>query len=256
MKIISWNVNGIRAAARKGLADFIKAEKADIYCFQEARANLEQLPEELKNPKGYRLFLNPAQRPGWSGVAVYSRIKPKKVFDKIGDAKIDKEGRVVTLEFGKFYLICVYFVQAGRELLKLDDKLEFNKKFEKYCLKLSRQGQGKPIIIAGDFNVAYKEIDLANPKENKGNAMFTAQERGWFDQFLKKGFLDAFRVFNQGSGNYTWWTWRASARTRNIGWRIDYFLISKGLKNKLKSSKILKDMTGSDHCPISLEITF
>ncbi len=256
MKIISWNVNGIRAAAKKGLADFIKSQNADIYCFQEVRATKEQLPEELKNLKGYRLFLNPAQRPGWSGVAVYSGKKPRKVFYKIGDAKIDKEGRVVFLEFDKFYLICAYFVQAGRELLKLDDKLKFNKKFEKYCLKLSRQGRGKPIVIAGDFNVAHKEIDLANPKENKGNAMFTAQERGWLDRFLKKGFLDAFRVFNHAGGNYTWWTWRSSARARNIGWRIDYFLISRGLKNKLKSSKILKDIKGSDHCPISLEIMF
>jgi len=249
MKIISWNLNGIRAAFKKGLLEFIKSQNADFFCFQEVRAKIEEIPAEIKNLKNYYQFWHPAKKGGWSGVGILAKTKPLKVIYKINDEKIDQEGRIIILEFAKFYLVNVYFVQAGRELIKLPDKLRFNKKFEKFCLKLK-----KPIIIAGDFNVAHTEIDLANPKENEGKAMFTKEERKWFDDFLKKGFIDAFRVFNREAGNYTWWTWRANARARNIGWRIDYFLISKNLKKDLKNCSILKNVFGSDHAPIRLEV--
>ena len=184
-------------------------------------------------------------------MAIYSKIKPWQVCVGISDKKFDQQGRALTLEFSQFYLINAYFPQAGRELLKLPDKLDFNQKFEKYCQKL---GKRKPLVIVGDFNVAHQPIDLANPKENDGNAMYTQEERSWFDQFLKKGFIDSFRLFCPQTRKYTWWTWRVNARKRNIGWRIDYFLVSKILKKYLKNSTILTEILGSDHCPIGLEI--
>jgi exodeoxyribonuclease III len=248
MKIISWNVNGINACAGKGLADFMKKEGADIYCFQEVKATKEKIPKLLE---GYNEFHSHAQKKGYSGVSTFSRIKPLSVVEGIDNPAFDSEGRFITLEFEDFFLINAYFPHSHRELRRLNFKLEFNREFLKFCKRLE---QRKPVVIASDFNVAHKEIDLRNPKPNEKNAGFTIEERNWFDGFLKEGFVDTFRDFDKAGGNYTWWAYRNKARERNIGWRIDYFVISQTLRNKLAGSRILKDVLGSDHCPISLEM--
>ncbi len=251
MKIISWNVAGIRACVKKGLVDFMKKEDVEVYCFQEVKASQSDFPKELETLKGYNRYHSFADKKGYSGVSIFSKIKPLNVTKGLGKEEFDKEGRVLTLEFDKFYLINVYFPHSHRELTRLDFKLKFNKEFLEFCNQI---GRNKPLIIASDFNVAHKEIDLKNPKQNKKNAGFTPQEREWFGAFLKQGFIDTFREFNKDGGNYTWWAYRNKARERNIGWRIDYFIISKKLRGDLVRSTILKDVLGSDHCPIILEI--
>lgn len=248
MKIISWNVNGINACASKGAIDFIKKENADVYCFQEVKATKEKIPKILEE---YNQFHVHAKKNGYSGVSIFSKMKPLSLTEGIGLEEFDNEGRVITAEFDDFFLINVYFPHSQRELKRLDFKLRFNDTFVAFCKKLEKT---KPIIIASDFNVAHTEIDLTNPRENKDNAGFTEQEREWFDRFLKDGFIDTFREFTKESGHYTWWSYMNNARPRNIGWRIDYFIISKKLRPKLVSSRILKDVTGSDHCPILLEL--
>ncbi len=251
MKIISWNVAGIRACIRKGLIDFIKNENADICCFQEVKVSQEDFPKELENLEdygGYHVFAN---KKGYSGVSVFSKIKPLSVIRGLRKDEFDKEGRVLALEFNNFYLINVYFPHSKRDLTRLNFKLNFNGEFLKFCKELEKS---KPLVIASDFNVARQEIDLKNPKQNKNNAGFTSQEREWFDFFLKQGFIDTFREFVTDGGNYTWWTYRNKARERNIGWRIDYFIISRRLRDNLIKSEILKDVLGSDHCPILMEI--
>ena len=251
MKIISWNVAGLRSCFNKGLPDFMKSEKADAYCFQEVKCQPNQFPKELNQLKGYEAFHSFAKKKGYSGVSVYTKLKPINVVYGIGENLFDSEGRVITLEFKDFFLINAYFPHSHRKLTRLDFKLNFNKNFLEFCRKLEKT---KPVVIASDFNVAHKEIDLRNPKQNMKNAGFTKEEREWFDLFLKDGFIDTFREFNSEPGNYTWWTYRNDARKRNIGWRVDYFIISKKLRNKLGKSMILKDVLGSDHAPISLEI--
>lgn len=250
MKIISWNVAGIRSCFKKGLINFMKKEDADIYCFQEVKCQSNQIPKELKM-KDYEAFHSFAEKKGYSGVSIYTKIKPINVIYGIGNNPFDSEGRVLILEFRNFFLLNVYFPHSNRVLKRLDFKLKFNNHFLEFCKKLEKI---KPLIIASDFNVAHKEIDLKNPKQNEKNAGFTKEERGWFDSFLNKDFIDTFREFNKEGGNYTWWTYRNNARQRNIGWRIDYFLISKKLREILKKSEILKDVFGSDHAPILLEI--
>lgn len=247
MKIISWNVNGINAAIKKGLFEFMKKEDADIYCFQEIKIS----PKKTPLIPGYESFWNPSKRNGYSGTAIFSKIKPLSVKKGIDVDEFDKEGRVITLEFKNFFLVNAYFPHSSRDLSRFDFKLNFNKNFLRFCEKLGKQ---KSIIIASDFNVAHKEIDLANPKQNEKNAGYTIEERNWFDGFLKKGYIDTFREFDSEGGNYTWWTYRFHARERNIGWRVDYFIISKDLKKKLVSSEILSKVMGSDHCPIRLVI--
>lgn len=251
MKIVSWNVAGLRSCFNKGLINFMRKENADVYCFQEVKCQLGQFPEELNQLNNYEAFHSLAKKKGYSGVSVYTRIKPVNVFYGVGKEIFDSEGRVLTLEFKSFFLINAYFPHSNRELKRLDFKLEFNNHFLEFCKRLEKN---KPVIIASDFNVAHKEIDLRNPKQNEKNAGFTKEEREWFGSFLKQGFIDTFREFDQDGGNYTWWTYRANARERNIGWRIDYFVVSKKLRQKLKESKILKDILGSDHAPILLEM--
>jgi len=248
MKIISWNIAGINACERKGLLDFIKKENADVYCFQEVKSSPEKFSEQVKD---YEMIWFPAQKKGYSGTLVYTKIKPISVTKGIGDKAIDNEGRVIVLEFQKFYLMNVYFPYSSRDLKRLDFKLRFNGLFLKFCEKFRKK---KPVIIASDFNVAHEEIDLARPKDNRKNAGFTEQERKWFDELIKKGYIDTFREFTKEGGHYTWWTYRFNARKRNIGWRVDYFVVSKELRSRLKSSKILEDAYGSDHCPIEMEI--
>ena len=251
MKIISWNINGINSCINKGLLDFIRKENADMYCFQEVKVAKENLHSSLGSIEGYHPFWLFAEKKGYSGVLVCSKTKPISVIEGIRSEDIDKEGRVLTLEFEDFFLINAYFPQAHRELIRLDFKLNFNRVFSDFCKKLKKK---KPIVIASDFNVAHKEIDLRNPKQNKNNAGFTIEERNWFDDFLKPGYVDTFREFSAEGGHYTWWPFMNNARERNIGWRIDYFVISNELKSRLAKSYILKDVRGSDHCPISLEI--
>lgn len=248
MRIVSWNVNGINACISKGLVNFMNKEGADIYCFQEVKATKEKLPKSINN---YNEFHSHAKKKGYSGVSIYSKLKPVRVIEGMEDEIFDIEGRVLTLEFQNFFLINVYFPHSHRELKRLDFKLRFNKEFLAFCKKLDRI---KPIIIASDFNVAHTEIDLRNPKSNKNNAGFTIDERNWFDSFLNEGFIDSFREFVKEGEHYTWWPYMNNARERNIGWRIDYFVVSQSLKDKLIASRILKDVLGSDHCPISLEI--
>ncbi len=245
MKIISWNVAGLRACLNKGLLDFIQKEAADAYCFQEVKS------EDFPFIDEYNLFAMPAKKKGYSGVLIYSKLKPISVIKGVSNEEIDNEGRILTLEFEDFFLINAYFPHSNRELLRLDFKLKFNKLFADFCENLEKK---KPLVIAGDFNVAHKEIDLRNPKQNMKNAGFTAEERAWFDSFLKQSHIDSFRQFCTEPENYTWWPYRNNCRQRNIGWRIDYIIISKILQDKLKSSVILKEILGSDHCPISLEL--
>ncbi|MFH0868617.1 MAG: exodeoxyribonuclease III [archaeon] len=257
MKIISWNVAGLRACIKKGCLDFIRKEGADVYCFQEVKS------EDVPFIEGYEVHNFPAKKKGYSGVLVYIKTgkdafsKFEKPHDKIsvekgiGIDEFDNEARVITVDFSDFYLINVYFPHSSRDLSRLNFKLRFNKTFADYCKNLEKK---KPLIIAGDFNVAHDEIDLANPKQNMKNAGFTPGERFWFTDFLKSGLVDTFRIFTQGNGHYTWWSYRFNVRARNIGWRVDYFLVSEKLRSKVKNSRILKDVMGSDHCPIELEI--
>ena len=251
MKLISWNLNGIKSCLEKGLLDFIKKENSDFYCFQEIKAHQEKINNLLPELPGFHSYYLFAEKKGYSGVSVHSKIKPLNVIYGLNKKNIDCEGRVLSLEFENFHLVNAYFPHSNRELKRLDFKLNFNLAFEKHCVKLEKT---KPVIIASDFNVAHKEIDLTNPKENELNASFTIQERTWFDDFLKQGFVDTFRAFNSNPGQYTWWSYCFQSRRRNVGWRIDYFVASQKLKNKLIDSKILPDVLGSDHCPISLEV--
>ncbi len=251
MKIVSWNVNGIRAAKKKGLFDFIGKNQADLYLFQEIKIGAEDINEELKNIPHYNSFWNPAFQKGYSGVATYCRQSPKEIIKGIGDQRIDKEGRVLTLEFPHYFLINAYFPNSQRSLERLKFKLAFNQLFAEYCLSLSKK---KPLIIGGDFNVAHQEIDIARPKQNQNHAGFTEEERNWFGMFLEQGYLDTFRQLTSEDGHYTYWAYFYEARKKNIGWRIDYFLISQKLKGKLKKASILDTIEGSDHCPISIDI--
>jgi len=249
MKIVSWNVNGINACVNKGLIEFMKSENADVYCFQEVKATKEKIP---KVSDSYHEFHSHAKKKGYSGVSMFSKTRPLSVIEGINNLLFDDEGRTLTLEFDDFFLVNAYFPHSHRELTRLQFKLDFNKKFLEFCKKLKEK---KAVIIASDFNVAHREIDLRNPRENQKNAGFTIEERNWFDSFLKEGFVDTFREFVKEGEHYTWWAYRNHARERNIGWRIDYMIISQSLRNKLTKSGILKSVLGSDHCPIFLELT-
>lgn len=275
MKIISWNVNGIRAVTKKGFIDFVKKENPNILCLQEIKIDHEwtNLTNDT-NLKDYKVYWNFAKKPGYSGTAIfinhewtndtnYSNSIQNTKYKLLDTSFFGDEGRVITLEFDKFYLINAYFPHSRRGLERLDFKLEFNEKFLEFSHKLyaishlsTSLEARKPIIICGDFNVAHKEIDLANPKQNQKNAGFLPQERAWMDKLLDSGYVDTFRAFTKEGGHYTWWSHFANARARNIGWRIDYFIISQELRPKLQSSKILPQIMGSDHAPIVMNIDF
>jgi exodeoxyribonuclease-3 len=250
LSFICWNVNGIRACMNKGFLNIFKS-KPDAVCIQEVKASKEDMPKELTYVPGYSLYHFPAKKRGYAGTAVYSRLKPLSVTYGIGEKKFDDEGRTITLEFDGFYLVNAYFPNSQHGLGRLKFKLEYNALILAYLKRLERR---KPVVVCGDFNVAHNEIDLANPKQNMKNAGFTIQERDWFSDFLSKGFVDTFRMFETKGGHYTWWGYRFNLRARNIGWRVDYFAVSESLRKKIKSSKILKDILGSDHAPILLEL--
>ncbi|NHJ14904.1 MAG: exodeoxyribonuclease III [Candidatus Thorarchaeota archaeon] len=251
MKIVSWNVNGIRASLSKGLPEFIKQEKADIYCFQETKASTETegiAPLELLE---YQEYWHHAGKKGYSGTMVLTKIEPLSATFGMGKAWPDNEGRVITLELNSFYLINVYFPNAGKNLERLNFKLEFNDHLMKHIQKLRKE---KPVVLTGDFNVSHKEVDIARPKSNRGRAGFTDEERAWFDKLLEKEYIDSFRKFTEEGGHYTWWSYMHNARAKNIGWRLDYFVISGELRSNLQKSDILSEVLGSDHCPIRLVI--
>ena len=249
MKLISWNVNGIRACVQKGFMDFFQEVDADIFCLQETKLQENQIQLDLPN---YHQYWNYAEKKGYSGTAIFSKVKPIGVTYGLGIDEHDKEGRVITLEYDKFYLITVYVPNSKDELLRLDYRMVWEDAFLAYINKLN---ETKPVIFCGDLNVAHKEIDLKNPKSNRRNAGFTDEERGKFDVLLKNGYTDTFRYFYPDvEGAYSWWSYRFQARSKNTGWRIDYFVASKGLDDKLKGAKIHSEILGSDHCPVELEI--
>lgn len=253
MKIISWNVNGIRAAVKKGFSDFIKKDRADIYCLQEIKIDDLARAKEKFDFKDYLEFWHPAEKPGYSGTALLIKndLSTLGVKNGLGGAVFDREGRVQTVELKKFYLINVYFPNANHELSRLGFKLDFNKQVLKYVKKLEKS---KPVILGGDFNVAHEEIDLARPKDNIGNPGFTDEERAWMTQFLNSGLVDTYRHINKNKIQYSWWGYRFNSRARNIGWRIDYTCVSEKLKKQVKKAFILDKVMGSDHCPVGVEI--
>ena len=249
MKLISWNVNGIRACVNKGFLDFFTKSNADIFCIQETKCQKEQIELELK---GYKSYWNSAERKGYSGTAIFTKIQPINVTYGIGIEEHDKEGRIITLEFEKFYLVNNYTPNSKRELERLDYRQIWEDEIRKYLLKLNKK---KPVIMCGDLNVAHKEIDLKNPKSNRGNAGFTDEERQKMTELLEAGFTDSFRYLYPNKENvYSWWSYMGKAREKNIGWRIDYFIVSNDIKDKIKEAEIYSSIMGSDHCPVSLEI--
>ncbi len=254
LKLVSWNVNGIRAAYKKGILDWFKDAKPDILCLQETKAHPEQLTEELLSVKGYKSFFSSAEKKGYSGVVTYSKPEPVEVKNGLGVKKFDSEGRFIITDYKEFILFNIYFPNGKASKERLDYKMEFYETFLKYLKKLLKQE--KKIVICGDVNTAHKEIDIARPKENSKISGFLPIEREWIDKFLDTGFIDTFRVFNQEPDNYTWWDMITRARERNVGWRIDYFYISENLRKNLKSAFILSDVMGSDHCPIGIELKF
>ena len=253
LTILSWNVNGIRACIKKGFFKWFQKTKPDILCLQEVKINEKALTKKLKQPKGYYAYWNCGKKKkGYAGVAVFTKEKPIKVEKGIGIEKFDKEGRFLILQFKKFWLINIYFPYSGRKLERLKFKLEFDLAFLKFLEKLKEKT--KKLVLTGDFNVAHKEIDLKNAKQNIGHAGFNPKERKWMDNLISKGYVDTFREFEKGPGNYTWWTYRFNARKRNIGWRVDYFFVPKGFIKHVKKSYILKDVKGSDHAPVRIKL--
>ena len=252
MRLLSWNVNGLRAAHRKGLLDWLLAERPDVLCLQETKANPDQLPPELKNVPGYHAYFCSARRKGYSGVALYSRVEPKKVDLGFGVERFDVEGRTIAADFGSFILLNVYFPNGGASEERLQYKLEFYEDFLDYLDGLRRRR--KKVVVCGDVNTAHKEIDLARPRQNVNNTGFLPEERAWITKLIEHGFIDTFRMFNDGPGNYSWWDMKTRSRERNVGWRIDYFFVSKNLKKNLKSAVILPEVMGSDHCPVGIDL--
>lgn len=249
MKLISWNVNGIRACVGKGFLEFFKEVDADIFCIQESKMQAGQL--ELDLP-GYHQYWNYAEKKGYSGTAIFTKKKPLAVVNGMGIPEHDKEGRVITLEFENFYMVTVYTPNSQNELARLDYRMAWEDAFLEYLKGLEKT---KPVIVCGDMNVAHKEIDLKNPKTNRRNAGFTDEERDKFSALLESGFVDTFRYFYpEQEGIYSWWSYRFKAREKNAGWRIDYFLVSKCLKDKLQDAKILTEVMGSDHCPVEVDL--
>ena len=249
MKLISWNVNGIRACVKKGFLDFFNEVDADIFCIQESKLQAGQIDLDLP---GYKQYWNYAEKKGYSGTAIFTKKDPLNVYYGLGIEEHDKEGRVITLEFDNFYMVTVYTPNSKNELARLDYRMIWEDAFKYYLVELDKK---KPVIVCGDLNVAHKEIDLKNPKTNTRNAGFTIEERDKFTNLLGAGFTDTFRYFYPDvTGIYSWWSYRFKAREKNAGWRIDYFVTSSSLNDKLEDAKIHTEVFGSDHCPVELKI--
>jgi len=252
MKLISWNVNGIRACLKWGLKDAFASFGADVVCLQETKAEAEQVDTSLFLPEGYHAYWNSAQKKGYSGTAIFTRVEPLDVSFGIGVEEHDREGRVITLEFGEFYLVNVYVPNSRDGLVRLPYRMEWEDAFRSYLLGLDAK---KPVVVCGDMNVAHEEIDIARPKTNHMSAGFTDQERAKMTELLAAGFVDTFRYFYPDkTDTYSWWSYRGGARDRNVGWRIDYFLASKRLAPRLAKAGILCDVHGADHCPVFLDV--
>ena len=249
MKFISWNVNGLRACMGKGFQDFFDSEDADFFCLQETKLQAGQIEMDLPN---HHQYWNYAEKKGYSGTAIFAKEEPVSVVYGVGVEELDTEGRMVTLEYPDFYLVTCYTPNAQRELARIDHRLNWDKAFRNYLMQLD---QKKPVIVCGDLNVAHQEIDLKNPKSNRGNAGFSDEERESFTKTLASGFTDSFRyLYPDMEGAYTWWSYMFKAREKNAGWRIDYFLVSNRIADKITATPIYKDVLGSDHCPVGLEI--
>ena len=249
--LVSWNVNGIRAASNKGLFEWLGKFKPDILCVQETKATPEQLTKEVLSPKGYTSLWESAEKKGYSGVAAYVKREPLSV-QNLGSKKFDSEGRTQILEYKNFTLVNAYFPNSQEAGARLAYKIGFCDTLLKKCQKMRKEGRN--IVICGDYNIAHTEIDLANPKQNEKNPGYLPDERAWMTKFLKAGYVDTFRQFTKEGGHYTWWSYRFNARAKNIGWRIDYHCVNKEFADAVKKSTILKDVTGSDHCPIAITL--
>lgn len=252
LKLVSWNVNGLRAVEKKGFADFLAACGADIVALQETKALPEQLSPSLREPAGWHSYFCSAERKGYSGVAVYSRQKPLSVQYGLGNPEFDCEGRTLILEYPAFFLLNIYFPNGGQGPERIDFKLRFYDLFLHKSKELFKTG--KAVIACGDLNTAHQPIDLARPKENEKNTGFLPEERAWLDRFFSEGYIDAFRQFVSEGGHYSWWDYKTAARTRNVGWRIDYFMVDAAHANKLTAARMLSDVMGSDHCPVEITV--
>lgn len=249
MKLISWNVNGIRACVNKGFENFFKEADADIFCIQETKCQPGQIDLEFE---GYQSYWNSAEKKGYSGTAIFTKQKPLQVQYGIGIEEHDKEGRVITLEYENFYLVNIYTPNSKRELERLEYRQIWEDEIRKYLSNLNNM---KPVIMCGDLNVAHQEIDLKNPKTNRGNAGFTDEERSKMTELLDAGFVDSFRyLYPEKTDAYSWWSYMGRAREKNVGWRIDYFIVSEDMKKQIKEATIYPEIMGSDHCPVGLEI--
>lgn len=252
IKIISWNVNGVRAAYKKGLIDWLTSTSPDILCLQETKAAVDQLPKDLIEPKGYHSYWSASQQKGRSGVAVYTKMKPLQVDLNLGKEKFDEEGRLVRLDFKDFILFNVYFPNGKASPERLQFKLEFYDFFLEYIEQLRKEFNN--LIFLGDVNTAHQEIDIARPKENEKRSGFLPIERKWIDQAISRGYVDTFRHFYPGEIQYSWWDLKTRARERNVGWRIDYVFVTQEMIKSVKDAFILSDVMGSDHCPVGIEL--
>ena len=253
MRLISWNVNGIRAAHKKGFLDWVTAEQPDVLCIQETKAHEAQLPMALKQVEGYSAWFTTPERKGYSGVGLYTRREPRSVSFGLGVERFDSEGRTIVADFDDFVFLGIYFPNGKRSAERLRYKMEFYDAFLDYVDNLRREGRN--VVVCGDVNTAHKEIDLARPKENEKISGFLPEERAWMDAFLEHGYVDTFRQFNHEPGNYSYWDQMTRARERNVGWRIDYFFADADLAPRLTNAFILPEIMGSDHCPVGIELT-
>ncbi len=253
IRLLSWNVNGLRAVHKKGFLDWFTRESPDVLCIQETKAHKEQLPEDLLRVEGYHAHFASAERKGYSGVALYTKMEPQSINTTLNADRFDREGRTIVADYGDFVLLNVYFPNGKASQERLRYKMDFYTHFLEYIEDLHQNG--RPLVICGDVNTAHKPIDLARAKENETVSGFLPEERAWIDALLDKGFVDTFRLIHQEGNQYTWWHYVTRARERNVGWRIDYFFVSEDLKPQIQDAFILNDVMGSDHCPVGLELT-
>ncbi len=255
IKLVSWNVNGIRAVSKKeDFWSWFEDDDSDIINFQEVRATQEQIPKKLAEIDGFHKFYNEAEKKGYSGVGTYSKIKPLSVTKGLGVEELDNEGRVLKIEYPDFILFNIYFPNSGKEGSRLDFKVQFCNELLSQLVEL--KNEGKNLVITGDYNIAHNPIDVYNPKNCEGKSGYLPEERAWLDELEEAGFVDTFRMFDKGEGNFTWWSYRFKARERNSGWRLDYFFVNEEIKDNVNAAKILADIYGSDHCPVTLELDF